>query len=56
MAGVYAYFYLAAFSRDPQETELVSLTKLLADSPNHEEAVTDLLWALISSREFSENH
>ncbi len=49
-------FYLAAFSRDPQETELLALTKLLAGSLNHEEAVTDLLWALINSREFAENH
>ncbi|MBM3774372.1 MAG: DUF1553 domain-containing protein, partial [Acidobacteria bacterium] len=48
-------FYLAALSRFPTERELAGHMKLLRERPRREVA-EDLVWALLSSREFSENH
>jgi len=49
-------FYLAGFSRFPTRAESIELEKLIAQTPTREQALRDLLWAIISSREFSENH
>jgi hypothetical protein len=48
--------YLAAFSRFPAKSELTELGRLIAATPTREQAVRDLQWAVLSSREFTENH
>lgn len=49
-------FYLAAFSRAPSPAEGEALEKLMAATPTREQAIQDLVWAVISAREFAENH
>ena len=44
--------YLRTLSRLPSESELAAALKHLTTSPKRDEAVQDLMWALISSREF----
>ncbi len=44
--------YLRTLSRLPSTTELVAALKHITTSPKRDEAVQDLMWALISSREF----
>jgi len=48
--------YLAALSRKPTKTELRDLKGLIAQTPTREQALRDLQWAVLSSREFAENH
>jgi len=48
--------YLAAFSRQPTPRESDKLVKLLGRISDRKEGLRDLLWAVLSSREFSENH
>ena len=48
--------YLAAFSRFPTAGEVEELERLIARTPSREQALRDLQWAAISSREFAENH
>ena len=48
--------YLAALSRFPTETEQVELEKLFGQQGSRPEAIENLLWAVISSREFATNH
>lgn len=48
--------YLAAFSRQPTKTEVRDLEELIAQTPTREQALRDLQWAILSSREFAENH
>ena len=48
--------YLAAFSRFPTAEEQAGLQQMIAANSSRRRALQDLLWALISSREFSENH
>ncbi len=48
--------YLAALSRFPTKQETAALRKLIAQTPTREQALQDLQWAIISSREFVENH
>ncbi|MBM3801299.1 MAG: DUF1553 domain-containing protein [Acidimicrobiia bacterium] len=48
-------FYLAALSRFPTEREWAGLQKIFAERPRRE-AAEDLVWALITAREFAENH
>jgi hypothetical protein len=49
-------FYLAAFGRFPTREESSDLLKLIAQKSSREEGLKDFVWALISSREFAENH
>ncbi|HUQ92264.1 MAG TPA: DUF1553 domain-containing protein [Bryobacteraceae bacterium] len=49
-------FYLAAFGRLPEREELEGIEKLIAERKNREEAFQDLVWAMLGSREFAENH
>jgi len=49
-------FYLAALGRFPARGETADLLKLIARKDGREEALKDFIWALISSREFAENH
>jgi hypothetical protein len=48
--------YLAAFSRTPKPQESAALVKLIEKNPERKEALRDLMWAVVSSREFAENH
>ena len=48
--------YLRAFTRSPEPTELVEWEQMFASAPNKTEAVQDLLWTLLNSREFAFNH
>ena len=48
--------YLATLSRFPSPVETQRLSALLASQPDRRGALEDLLWALISSREFADNH
>ena len=49
-------FYLAAFSRFPTSRELEELELLFDEASSRSKAITDLVWALIASREFTYNH
>jgi len=55
-AEIVSEFYAAAFSRKPSAEELAALDRILAATANREQAIQDLVWAIISSREFAENH
>lgn len=48
--------YLLALSRFPTEREQSDVSRLIVQQPSRREALQDLLWGLIASREFSENH
>ena len=48
--------YLVAFTRLPTKGELRELKKLIKKTPTREQALQDLQWAILSSREFAENH
>ena len=48
--------YLAAFSRFPTPSESEELSGLIARTTSREQALRDLQWAVLSSREFAENH
>ncbi len=49
-------FYLAAFARVPEKDELDGIVQLIAKRGDRESALKDFVWAIISSREFAENH
>ena len=48
--------YVSAFARYPTKREVTDLKRLIEQTPTREQALRDLQWAVISSREFSENH
>ena len=48
--------YLVALSREPTKPELQNVKRLIARTPTREQALRDLQWAILSSREFAENH
>ena len=48
--------YLAAFTRPPTAEERKALATQIAASPSREQAWQDLQWAIVSSRQFAENH
>ena len=49
-------FYLAAYARLPEPDELSVLRGLIAKQPGREQGLKDFVWAVLSSREFAENH
>jgi len=49
-------FYLAALSRLPTVQELADLERELGRRQSRREALEDMVWGLISSREFAYNH
>jgi hypothetical protein len=50
------HLYLAAFSRKPTEAELQRVMKLVESSEKQNEALEDVFWALLNSKEFIFNH
>jgi hypothetical protein len=48
--------YIRCFSRMPTREELEKLVPLLAPGQNQEQALQDLFWAMLNSREFLFNH
>ena len=55
-APILEEFYLAALGRNPDKDELAELTELVGRRGDREAALREFVWALISSREFAENH
>ena len=53
---IFDEFYLAALSREPAADELQELKTILAQRGDREAGLREFVWALISSREFAENH
>jgi hypothetical protein len=49
-------FYWAALGRAVEKDELAELTQLVGQRGDREAALREFVWALISSREFAENH
>ena len=47
---------LAALSRFPTEEEMTTLEKLIDQWPSRKQALENVLWAVVTSREFAENH
>ena len=54
--AVFEEFYLAALGRPPARDELQELGTVLAQRGDREAGLREFVWALISSREFAENH
>ena len=48
--------YLAAFARTPTAAEQAAIEAQIAATPTREQALQDLQWAVLSSRQFAENH
>ena len=48
--------YLRTFSRLPTDQELANAEKYLAESSNPSDGLSDLVWALLNSKEFLVNH
>ena len=53
---IFTEFYLAALSREPDSDEQQRLKSILAQRGDREAGLREFVWALISSREFAENH
>ncbi len=49
-------FYLAALSRFPRPEETTRLVRMVGTWPSRKQALEDLLWGVIASREFAYNH
>lgn len=49
-------FYLAALSRFPTLEETRQLVRMVETRPSRKQALEDLLWGVIASREFAYNH
>jgi hypothetical protein len=53
---IFEDFYLAALARLPAADEVQELKSVLAQRGDREAGLREFVWALISSREFAENH
>lgn len=54
---VLEHLYLSAFSRYPREAEIAQMTDLLAKArPARREALEDMVWSLLTSKEFLFNY
>jgi hypothetical protein len=53
---IFEEFYLAALGRFPSPEETQALEQVLAKRSDRETGLREFVWALISSREFAENH
>jgi uncharacterized protein DUF1553/uncharacterized protein DUF1549/Big-like domain-containing protein len=48
--------FLSALSRFPQQHEMARLEEMIKENPARNEAIEDLLWGIVTSREFADNH
>ncbi|XZE17847.1 DUF1549 and DUF1553 domain-containing protein [Pirellulaceae bacterium SH449] len=48
--------YMRCLSRAPTESETANLLKSIAESPNEDQGLQDVFWAVLNSREFIFNH
>ena len=55
-AKILENLYLAAFSRPPTVEEQEAIQAQIAATPARDQALQDLQWAIVSSRQFAENH
>ncbi|CAN5456873.1 hypothetical protein BH23VER1_BH23VER1_00360 [soil metagenome] len=55
-AAVAEKLYLHVFSRFPTDEEREDILALLGAQPARQDAVADLIWAMVSSTEFATNH
>jgi hypothetical protein len=55
-AKIFEELYLAALARLPEPDEVQELQGILAKRGDREAGLREFVWALISSREFAENH
>jgi len=55
-AKIFEEFYLAALARMPEKQEVQELARILAQRGDRRAGLREFVWALISSREFAENH
>jgi hypothetical protein len=53
---IFEEFYLAALARPPAAAEVQELKTVLAQRGERDAGLREFVWALISSREFAENH
>lgn len=53
---IVAELYLRCFSRRPTEQEMASLVALVGEQENKQEALEDIFWSMLNSREFLFNH
>jgi hypothetical protein len=49
-------FYLAAFMRRSEAAETRAVAALIEKQSDREQGLKDFVWAVLSSREFAENH
>jgi hypothetical protein len=49
-------FFVAALSRSPSQAEADELSRIVRSNSSHTGALENLVWALLSSREFASNH
>lgn len=54
--NIFEEFYLAALARTPSTAELQELKSILTQRGDREAGLREFVWALVSSREFAENH
>jgi hypothetical protein len=55
-ADIIRDIYVAAYARVPDAAEIGDLEQAIGAAENRERALGDFLWAVLSSREFAENH
>ena len=55
-ADIITEMFMRCFTRRPTEKELASLTAIVAEQQNPQEALEDIFWSLLNSREFLFNH
>jgi hypothetical protein len=55
-AEIVTEMYLRCFSRRPTDKEVESLVAIVVEQQNAQEALEDIFWSLLNSREFLFNH
>lgn len=55
-ADIITEMYVRCFTRRPTEKELANLVAIVAEQQNPQEALEDIFWSLLNSREFLFNH
>jgi hypothetical protein len=55
-ADIISEMYVRCFTRRPTEKELANLVAIVVEQQNPQEALEDIFWSLLNSREFLFNH